>query len=250
MTPKKVHDFLGVPRFKHERIQGENEVGVATGMAWTPMGGELLFTEVTLMHGTGKVQVTGRLGDVMKESVQAALSFVRSNANQLGIYSEAFKKHDVHVHFPEGAVPKDGPSAGVTLVTAIVSAFTGIPVRKEVAMTGEVTLRGKVLQIGGLKEKLLAAKRGGALEALIPANNENDLTEVPKEIRKGLKITPLKSAFQYLEIALTNMPERVEEPDGGDKPGGMEEIIQPATEVGRVPPSVYTADPSKDPRYC
>jgi ATP-dependent Lon protease len=250
VTARKVHDFLGVPRFKHERIQGENEVGVATGMAWTPMGGELLFTEVTLMRGTGKVQVTGMLGDVMKESVQAALSFVRSNASRLGIFSEAFKRNDVHVHFPEGAVPKDGPSAGVTLVTAIVSAFTGIPVRKEVAMTGEVTLRGKALQIGGLKEKLLAAKRGGALEALIPWNNQNDLSEVPKEIRKGLKITPLKNAFLYLEVALERMPEPVEEPDSGDKPRGMEEIIQPATEVGRVPPTVYTLDPSKDPRYC
>jgi ATP-dependent Lon protease len=249
VTAKKVHDFLGVPRFKHERIQGDNEVGVATGMAWTPMGGELLFTEVTLMRGTGKVQVTGQLGDVMKESVQAALSFVRSNANRLGIYSDAFKRHDVHVHFPEGAVPKDGPSAGVTLVTAIVSAFTGIAVRKEVAMTGEVTLRGKVLQIGGLKEKLLAAKRGGALEALIPWNNQNDLTEVPKEIRKGLKITALKSAFQYLEIALVRMPEPVEEPDGGDKPRGMDEIIQPATEV-TVPPSVYTRGSGKGPLYC
>ena len=250
VTPKKVHDFLGVPRFKHERIQGENEVGVATGMAWTPMGGELLFTEVSLMHGAGKVQITGRLGDVMKESVQAALSFVRSNANQLGIFSEAFKNQDIHVHFPEGAVPKDGPSAGVTLVTAIVSAFTGIPVRKDVAMTGEVTLRGKALQIGGLKEKLLAAKRGGALEALIPWNNQNDLTEIPKEIRKGLKITPFKTVFQYLEAALEHMPEPVVEPDGKDSPGGMEEIIQPGTEVGNVPPSVYTADPNKDPRYC
>jgi ATP-dependent Lon protease len=250
VTAKKVHDFLGVPRFKHERIQGENEVGVATGMAWTPMGGELLFTEVSLMHGAGKVQVTGRLGDVMKESVQAALSFVRSNANQLGILAEAFKKHDIHVHFPEGAVPKDGPSAGVTLVTAIVSAFTGIPVRKEVAMTGEVTLRGKVLQIGGLKEKLLAAKRGGALEALIPINNQNDLTEVPKEIRKGLKITPLRTAFQYLEVALEHMPEAVAEPDGDDKPGGMSEIIQPATEVGSVTPSVYTTGARKPPLYC
>jgi len=250
VTAKKVHDFLGVPRFKHERIQVENEVGVATGMAWTPMGGELLFTEVTLMHGTGKVQVTGRLGDVMKESVQAALSFVRSNANQLGIYSDAFKKHDIHVHFPEGAVPKDGPSAGVTLVTAIVSAFTGIAVRKEVAMTGEVTLRGKVLQIGGLKEKLLAAKRGGALEALIPINNQNDLTEVPKEIRKGLSITPLRTAFQYLEVALEHMPEAVVEPHGGDKTGGMSEIIQPTTEVGTVTPSVYTAPRRKEPLYC
>jgi ATP-dependent Lon protease len=250
VTAKKVQHYLGVPPYRHERIQGENEVGVATGMAWTPMGGELLFAEVTLMHGTGKMQVTGRLGDVMKESVQAALSFVRSNANRLGVFSEAFKRHDVHVHFPEGAVPKDGPSAGVTLVTAIVSAFTGIPVRKDVAMTGEVTLRGKVLQIGGLKEKLLAAKRGGAVEALIPWNNQNDLTEIPKEIRKGLKITPLKSAYQYLEIALVHMPEPVEESVGGVKPGGIEEIIQPAPDVGRAPPTVYTLDPSKDPRYC
>ncbi|HUJ75833.1 MAG TPA: endopeptidase La, partial [bacterium] len=155
VTSKRVHDFLGVPRYKHETADGKNEVGVTTGMAWTPMGGELLFTEVSLMHGNGRLIITGQLGDVMKESVQAALSFVRSNANQLGIFSDAFKKHDVHIHVPEGATPKDGPSAGVTLTTSIVSAFTGIPVRKDVAMTGEVTLRGKVLQIGGLKEKLL-----------------------------------------------------------------------------------------------
>jgi ATP-dependent Lon protease len=241
ITGKKVNEFLGVPRYKHERISGENEVGVATGMAWTPMGGELLFTEVTLMHGTGKLQVTGRLGEVMKESVQAALSFVRSNSNRLGILSDAFKKKDIHIHFPEGAVPKDGPSAGVTLSTAIVSAFTGIPVRKRVAMTGEVTLRGKVLQIGGLKEKLLAARRGGAEEALIPWENQSDLAEIPKEVRKALKITPFKSVFQYLEAALEHMPVPVVDPDrGGDMPEGMEEkIIQPP-KVEDVSPSVYT----------
>ena len=245
VTTRKVRDFLGVPRFKYERIQGENEVGVATGMAWTPMGGELLFTEVSLMHGTGKLQITGRLGDVMKESVHASLSYVRSHANRLGIYSETFSKHDIHIHFPEGATPKDGPSAGVTLCTAIISAFTGIPVRKEVAMTGEVTLRGKVLQIGGLKEKLLAAKRGGALEALIPWNNQNDLPEVPREIKKGLKISPLKNVLQYLEIALEHMPEPVEEPEGGDHEsrGIDEKLIQPTPGVENVTPSVYTREP-------
>ncbi len=245
VTTRKVRDFLGVPRFKYERIQGENEVGVATGMAWTPMGGELLFTEVSLMHGTGKLQITGRLGDVMKESVHASLSYVRSHANRLGIYSEAFRKHDIHIHFPEGATPKDGPSAGVTLCTAIISAFTGIPVRKEVAMTGEVTLRGKVLQIGGLKEKLLAAKRGGALEALIPWNNQNDLPEVPREIKKGLKISPLKNVLRYLEIALERLPEPVEETEGGDHEsrGIDEKLIQPTPGVENVTPSVYTREP-------
>jgi ATP-dependent Lon protease len=251
VTSRKVNHFLGVPRFKYEQIEGGNEIGVATGMAWTPMGGELLFTEVTLMHGTGKLQVTGRLGDVMKESVQASLSVVRSNASRLGIYAEAFKKHDIHIHFPEGSTPKDGPSAGVTLTTAIVSAFTGIPVRKEVAMTGEVTLRGKVLQIGGLKEKLLAAKRGGALGALIPFGNQNDLTEIPREIKRALKITPLKNVFQYLEVALERMPDPVVEPDGGhEKPGSLDDkLIQPPA-VENVTPSVYTEPPGKKPLYC
>ncbi|MDH5753111.1 MAG: endopeptidase La, partial [Deltaproteobacteria bacterium] len=242
ITPKRVNDFLGVPRFKHERISGANEVGVATGMAWTPLGGELLFTEVTLMHGTGKLMVTGRLGDVMKESVQAAMSYVRSNSNRLGIHSAEFQRKDVHIHFPEGAVPKDGPSAGVTLTTAIVSAFTGIPVRKRIAMTGEVTLRGKVLQIGGLKEKLLAAKRGGAEETLIPYDNESDLSEVPKEIRKGIKITPLKYVEQYLQISLEKMPEPLPETDSDDTStgGSHGDIIQPPDSAGSVTPRVYT----------
>lgn len=242
ITAKKVNDFLGVPKYKHERISGENEVGVGTGMAWTPMGGELLFTEVSLMPGSGKLNVTGRIGDVMKESVQAALSYVRSNANTFGIYSKEFKKKDIHIHFPEGAVPKDGPSAGVTLTIALVSAFTGIPVQKRIAMTGEVTLRGKVLQIGGLKEKLLAAKRGGAEETLIPAENESDLTEVPKEIRKGIKITPLKHVTQYLEMALERMPEAVvdNETDSESSGGGHGEMIKPPEGVEIANPPVYT----------
>ena len=241
VTTKRVHDFLGVPQYKFELVEGENEVGVATGMAWTPMGGELLFTEVSLMHGTGKLTLTGLLGDVMKESVLAALSFVRSNANKFGIYSEAFKTKDIHIHFPEGATPKDGPSAGVTLTTAIVSAFTGIPVRKEVSMTGEVTLRGKVLQIGGLKEKLLAARRGGVKEALIPWNNQNDMSEVPKEIKKDIKVIPLKKVTEYLELALERMPEPVVDPDDGGEDKGIEEkMIQPSTNVDDLAPPVYT----------
>lgn len=241
VTTKRVHDYLGVPQYKHEQVEGENEVGVATGMAWTPMGGELLFTEVSLMHGTGKLTLTGRLGDVMKESVLAALSFVRSNANRFGIYSDAFKANDIHVHFPEGATPKDGPSAGVTLTTAIVSAFTGIPVRKEVSMTGEVTLRGKVLQIGGLKEKLLAARRGGVKEALIPWNNQNDMSEIPKEIKKDIKVIPLKNVSEYLELALERMPEPVVEPDdGGDDKGIDGKLIQPSPNVDDFIPPAYT----------
>lgn len=253
VTLKKVHEFLGVPMYKYEQIEGENEVGVATGMAWTPMGGELLFTEVTLMHGTGKLQVTGQLGDVMKESVHAALSYVRSNGNKFGIYADTFKKNDIHVHFPEGATPKDGPSAGVTLITALVSALSGIPVRKSVVMTGEITLRGKVLQIGGLKEKLLAAKRGGALEALIPLYNQNDLTEIPKEIKRGLTITPLKTVDEYLEIALERMPDPVVEPESGgdDKtPGLGDKLIQPSNPVGNVTPPVYTEPAQRKSYTC
>ena len=242
VTPKRIHDFLGVPRFKHDVVEGKNEVGVTTGMSWTPAGGELLFIEVTLMHGTGRLQITGRLGDVMKESVQAAMSFVRSNANELGIYSDAFKRNDVHIHFPEGAIPKDGPSAGVAIATSLVSAFTRIPVRKPVAMTGEITLHGKVLQIGGLKEKLLAAKRGLIEQALIPVDNEKDLTEIPVEIKKGLKITPIRHAIDMLNIALEHVPEPVADPgpDPDPKSGRDEDIIQPSTGVNDITPSVYT----------
>jgi ATP-dependent Lon protease len=243
VTPKRVHEFLGVPKYKHDIVEGKNEVGVTTGMAWTPMGGELLFVEVSLMRGTGKLIITGQLGDVMKESVQAAMSFVRSNANKLGIFSDAFKRNDVHIHFPEGATPKDGPSAGVALTTSILSAFTGIPVRKQVSMTGEVTLRGKVLQIGGLKEKLLAAKRGGILEALIPWENQNDLQEVPAEVKKALKITAFKSVLDMLPIALERMPTPVVDADEPrDKPELDQGVLPPAPKAPAVPPGVYTSN--------
>ncbi|MBI4082733.1 MAG: endopeptidase La [Candidatus Lambdaproteobacteria bacterium] len=242
ITPKRVQEFLGVPKFKHDTAEGHNEVGVATGMAWTAMGGELLFIEASLMHGKGALQITGRLGDVMKESVQAALSFVRSNANRLGIYSEVFRKYDLHIHFPEGAIAKDGPSAGIPITAALVSAFTEIPVRKQVAMTGEITLRGRVLQIGGLKEKLLAAKRGLITEALIPDDNQKDLTEVPIEIKKGIKITPVKTLFEALEIALERMPAPVQDPLAAEEHSGEldEKIIQPGPGAEPAKPQVYT----------
>ena len=242
VTSKRVHEYLGVPKYKHDIVEGKNEVGVTTGMAWTPMGGELLFVEVSLMRGTGKLIITGQLGDVMKESVHAAMSFVRSNANKLGIYSDAFKRHDVHIHFPEGAVPKDCPSAGVTLTTSIVSAFTGIPVRKQVSMTGEVTLRGKVLQIGGLKEKLLAAKRGGIQEALIPWENQNDLQEVPSEVKKGLKITAHRSVLDMLAIALERVPTPVTDDEEREDKTDLGEGVLPPTPKAPAVPGIYTAD--------
>ena len=169
------------------------------------------------MKGTGKVQLTGKLGDVMKESAHAALSYVRTNANRLGIYSSVFKETDIHVHVPEGAVPKDGPSAGVTITTSLVSAFTGIPVLREVAMTGEVTLRGMVLPIGGLKEKLLAAKRGMMKTVLIPAKNEKDLTEVPEEIKTELQILSVENMDTVLERALECVPISVSDPEDDNK---------------------------------
>ena len=212
ITLKRVREMLGVPRYKHSSAEEQSEVGVTSGLAWTQAGGELLITEASIMRGTGRVQLTGKLGDVMKESAQAALSYVRTNANVLGIYSSVFKKTDIHVHVPEGAVPKDGPSAGVTIATSLVSAFTGIPVRHDVAMTGEVTLRGKVLPIGGLKEKLLAAKRGMIRTVLIPKRNEKDLSEVPEEITKELAILSIQHMDEVLQQALERLPVAVVDP--------------------------------------
>jgi len=241
VTSKKINDFLGVIKFTHDLVEGSNEVGVATGLAWTQNGGELLFIESTLMRGVGQLQITGRLGDVMKESVQAALSYVRANAAKLGIDPKVFKKTDIHIHLPEGAIPKDGPSAGITLITTIVSAFTQIPVRKKVAMTGEITLRGKVLPIGGLKEKLLAAKRGMAEEVLIPFNNQNDLAEVPNEIKKGLKIHPVKTVMEGLQYSLERMPQPLSDPrDKDDEGKGVKDLLQPSGKVNDISPPAYT----------
>ena len=213
VTPLRVQKYLGVQSYKHGKAEEKNEIGTTCGLAWTQAGGELLVTEVNIMKGTGKLQLTGKLGDVMKESAQAALSYVRTNANQLEIFSSVFEKTDIHIHVPSGAVPKDGPSAGVTIATSIVSAFTSIPVRKEVAMTGETTLRGKVLAIGGLKEKLLAAKRGLISTVIIPHKNKKDLSEIPEEIQSGLEIIPVQTVEKVLEIALERMPIAVIDPE-------------------------------------
>ncbi|MBL4737386.1 MAG: endopeptidase La [SAR324 cluster bacterium] len=240
VTPLRVQKYLGVQSYKHGKAEEKNEIGTSCGLAWTQAGGELLVTEVNIMKGTGKLQLTGKLGDVMKESAQAALSYVRTNANQLGIFSSVFEKTDIHIHVPSGAVPKDGPSAGVTIATSIVSAFTSIPVRKEVAMTGETTLRGKVLAIGGLKEKLLAAKRGLISTVIMPHKNKKDLSEIPEEIQSGLEIIPVQTVEKVLEIALERMPIAVIDPE----PEVEENMKVDSPEAAILPQT----DPPESPR--
>ena len=203
VTRRNLDKFAGVRRFRFGEAEAEDLVGVSTGLAWTEVGGELLTIEAVTVPGKGKIQYTGKLGDVMQESIQAAKSYVQSRAITFGIKPSLFDKRDIHVHVPEGATPKDGPSAGVAMVTAIVSVLTATPVRKEVAMTGEVTLRGRVLPIGGLKEKLLAALRGGLTTVLIPRDNEKDLADIPDNVKKGLKIIPVTSVDEVLSNALT-----------------------------------------------
>ncbi len=210
ITRRNLDKYAGVRKFRYGEAEREDLVGAVTGLAWTEVGGELLTIESVLMPGKGAVTLTGQLGDVMKESIQAARSFVRSRSPSLGIKPTLFEKKDIHVHVPEGATPKDGPSAGVAMVTSIVSALTGIPVRKDVAMTGEITLRGRVLAIGGLKEKLLAALRGGIKTVLIPDENEKDLTEIPDNVKRGLKIIPVTTADQVLAHALVRPPVPIE----------------------------------------
>jgi ATP-dependent Lon protease len=206
VKPAGVEKYLGVRRYRYGRAEETDRVGLATGLAWTEVGGELLTIEAATLPGKGKLIHTGTLGDVMKESIQAAMTVVRSRSRVLGIDPEFYAKHDVHIHVPEGATPKDGPSAGIGMCTALVSALTGIPVRSDVAMTGEITLRGEVLPIGGLKEKLLAAHRGGITTVLIPEENEKDLAEIPKNIKSKLEIKPVKWIDQVLEVALQHMP--------------------------------------------
>ncbi len=203
ISNKNLHDFLGVAKFKFGELEAENRVGVVTGLAWTEYGGEILKIETVTMPGKGRMQITGKLGDVMQESVKAAKSFVRSKCLEYGIIPPLFEKKDFHIHVPEGATPKDGPSAGIGMVTSIVSSITNIPIRRDVAMTGEVTLTGQVLPIGGLKEKLLAAHRAGIKEVLIPKENEKDLVDMPKKIIDDIKITPIDNADQAIKISLT-----------------------------------------------
>jgi ATP-dependent Lon protease len=204
ISSKNLEKYAGVRRFRYGAVEKEDAVGIVNGLAWTEVGGDILQIEAVMLPGRGRMQTTGKLGDVMKESIDAARSYVRSRAITYGIKPPTFEKRDIHVHVPEGATPKDGPSAGVAMTTAIVSVLTGIPIRADVAMTGEVTLRGRVLPIGGLKEKLLAALRGGGIKTvLIPEENEKDLAEIPDNVKKGLKIIPVSTVDEVLKNALT-----------------------------------------------
>lgn len=209
ITERNLHNYLGVPRFKYGESESEDMVGTTTGLAWTEAGGDILFVEAVMLPGKGKMTITGKLGDVMQESIQAAASYIRSRSTDFGIIPPVFEKNDIHIHVPEGATPKDGPSAGVTMCTSIVSMLTGIPVKRDVAMTGEITLRGRVLPIGGLKEKLLAAHRGGIKTVLIPKDNEKDLTEIPEKVKTGLKIIPVATVEEVLLQALVRKPKSV-----------------------------------------
>ena len=226
INSKNLSDYLGVVKFKYGEIEDDNKVGVVTGLAWTEFGGEILKIESAIMPGKGKMQITGKLGDVMQESVKAAKSYVRSKSLEFGIIPPIFEKKDFHIHVPEGATPKDGPSAGIAMVTSIVSSITGVPVNKNIAMTGEVTLRGHVLPIGGLKEKLLAAHRGGITRVIIPNDNKKDLADIPKNILGNIKIDTVKNVDEVLKIALTKELKPVEwieveklpQPKAGEKP--------------------------------
>jgi len=229
VTPRNIEKYLGVKRFRYGRAEERDQIGQVTGLAWTEVGGELLSIESTIVPGKGRLIHTGQLGEVMQESIQAATTVVRSRAQALGIEEDFYQKYDIHVHVPEGATPKDGPSAGVGMCTTLVSALTGIPVRADVAMTGEITLRGEVLPIGGLKEKLLAAHRGGITTVLIPEDNRKDLAEIPKNVKDKLDIKPLKWIDEVLAVALQHAPVPIDD-DQVDKTEGKEKAktVKPA----------------------
>jgi ATP-dependent Lon protease len=213
VTPKNLDKFLGVRKYSFGMAEKKNQVGQVTGLAWTEVGGELLTIETVTMPGKGKTITTGKLGEVMQESIQAALSVVRNRSRRLGVQEDFYQKNDIHIHLPEGATPKDGPSAGIGIATAMVSVLSGIPVRADVAMTGEITLRGEVLQIGGLKEKLLAAHRGGIKTVLIPEENVKDLVDIPDNVKNRLEIIPVKWIDKVLEVALERQPQPLSEPE-------------------------------------
>ncbi|MFN8009482.1 MAG: S16 family serine protease, partial [Terriglobia bacterium] len=205
INKENIHEYLGSPKILPEVLLKKDQIGVATGLAWTPTGGEIMFIETTSMRGRGNLMLTGKLGDVMKESAQAALSYSKSNAKELGINEEYFQDRDIHIHVPEGAIPKDGPSAGIALATSMISLFVGRPVHRDVAMTGEITLRGNVLPIGGLKEKILAAHRAKIRKVIIPHLNLKDLDELPKDIRTSLQIIPVEDVTEVLKISIGNL---------------------------------------------
>jgi ATP-dependent Lon protease len=232
VSAKSVAVYLGPPRYRYGKAEAEHKIGVATGLAWTDLGGELLATEVQIMPGKGKLLITGRLGEVMQESAQAAMSYVRSRAEELGLERDFYQKIDIHIHIPEGAIPKDGPSAGITMATALVSALTRIPVRHDLAMTGEVTLRGNVLPIGGLKEKVLAAHRGGIKKVLIPIENEKDIREIPAVILKSIEIELVEHMDQVLRKALLlkdpeNYPKKATTPPSDQVPAAFQAPVPP-----------------------
>ncbi len=202
LTAENIHDFLGVARYRDSEVHEKSEIGLVTGLAWTEVGGSILTTEVQVLDGKGKLTITGQLGDVMQESAQAALSYIRGKAQALGLTREFYRNVDLHLHVPEGAIPKDGPSAGITMATALASALAKIPVRRDIAMTGEITLRGKVLAIGGLKEKLLAALRAGIFEIILPRANEKDIAELPDNIKKAMKLHFVDQMDEVLTLAL------------------------------------------------
>ncbi len=228
VSPKTLEKYLGVRRYDFGLAEQSNQVGQVTGLAWTEVGGELLTIEAVMLPGKGNIIRTGKLGDVMQESIQTALSVVRSRAELLGIDKEFYQKHDIHVHLPEGATPKDGPSAGIAIATAMVSILTGIPVRCDVAMTGEITLRGEVLPIGGLKEKLLAAHRGGIKQVLIPEGNVKDLAEMPDNVKRGLTIHSVKWFDQVLAHALERQPEPLPTSESAVRTGVGKADVEPA----------------------
>ncbi|SEP00420.1 ATP-dependent proteinase. Serine peptidase. MEROPS family S16 [Salinihabitans flavidus] len=226
ITPDNLSEFLGVRKYRYGLAEQEDQVGVVTGLAYTSVGGDLLQIEALRLPGKGRMKTTGTLGDVMKESIDAASSYVQSIAPQIGVKPPKFEKMDIHVHVPEGATPKDGPSAGLAMVTSIVSVLTGIPVRKDIAMTGEVTLRGNALAIGGLKEKLLAALRGGIKTVLIPEENKKDLTEIPDNVKEGLEIIPVSHVQDVLKLALVRMPEPVEWDEAAEEAAAAEAALK------------------------
>jgi len=234
VTVDNLNDFLGVRKYTYGRAEEQNQVGQVVGLAWTEVGGDLLTIEAALTPGKGVITRTGSLGDVMKESVEAARTVVRSRSRRLGIKDEVFEKKDIHIHVPDGATPKDGPSAGAAMATAFVSALTGIPVRGDVAMTGEITLRGEITEIGGLKEKLLAALRGGIKTVLIPEQNAKDLQDIPENVKNGLEIVPVRWIDQVLELALESHPIPL-----------TDEEVLPATVVAAIAPAVQLDDSVK-----
>jgi ATP-dependent Lon protease len=230
-TPEDIREYLGVIKFRDTKAEEKNEVGLATGLAWTEVGGQILNIEAALMQGRGKLLLTGMLGDVMQESAQAAMSYVRSRTGLLGLNPNFYRHLDIHVHIPEGSIPKDGPSAGITLATALASALTKIPAKREVAMTGEITLRGKVLPIGGVKEKLLAAHRAGNRVVILPRDNEKDLADIPANIQQELTICFVESMDEVLDLALERKIERA--PESAHEPEASRALEPPTLDTGR-----------------